>query len=326
MKKQFVAELKSGDTVSDIFILSEKNLAAKKDGNSYMHLTISDKTGDIRGVVWENVDQIASAVDSGDVVHIEGSISEYRGALQIVVRKMETYADEIIDPGVFLPSTQRDIEEMFERLLMMIDTIEKDYIKSLFKVFWGDADFVSRFKDAPAGKKMHHAYIGGLLEHTLSMATLADKISGHYTGVDRDLLIAGAVLHDIGKIHEYSYRLHIDYSDKGRMLSHIAIGLEMLNEKLNAIDDFPEEDAMLLKHMLISHHGAREFGSLEPPKTIEAVLLNYIDEIDAKVNGIREFIHSEETGERWTSYHRVLNRHFYIGPDREGQTGNGNSE
>lgn len=320
MKKQFVADLTPGDLVSDVFILSEKNLATKKDGNSYLHVSFSDKTGEIKGVVWDNVEQITQSSHAGDVVFVEGNTSEYKGILQLVVRSMETCSEETTDPEDFLPTTKRDIEEMFERLLMICDSVEKAYMKDLFKVFWDDRDFVIKFKKAPAAKKMHHAYIGGLLEHTLSMASLVDKVAGHYRGIDRDLLIAGAIFHDIGKIAEYTYRFQIDYSDKGRLLSHIAIGLEMLNEKLDIIDNFPDEQAMLLKHLIVSHHGAREFGSLEPPKTIEAVLLNYIDEIDAKVNGIRDFMDKEDIGETWTSYHRLLERHFYIGQGAEKDT------
>ena len=162
---------------------------------------------------------------------------------------------------------------------------------------------------------MHHAYIGGLLEHTLSMALLVERIAGHYSGIDLELLLAGAIFHDIGKIHEFDYQLSIDYSDEGRLLSHIIIGIQMVDEKLKQVDQFPLEKERLLKHMIISHHGTREFGSPEPPKTLEAVLLNYIDEIDSKVNGIREFMASEEPGAGWTSYHKIFGRHFYKGKE-----------
>ena len=187
------------------------------------------------------------------------------------------------------------------------------YIKNLIEAFWNDEVFVQKFKTAPAAKKMHHAYIGGLLEHTLSMVSLADKIAGHYSGVDRDLLLAGTILHDIGKTREYEYEISIDYSDEGRLINHIVIGIEMIDEKLSGIEEFPEEKMLLLKHMIVSHHGAREFGSPEPPKTIEAVILNYIDEIDSKVKGIRDFMANEDPNETWTSFHRLLERHFYKG-------------
>ena len=151
------------------------------------------------------------------------------------------------------------------------------------------------------------------MEHTLSMALLVERIAGHYNGVDLDLLLAGVVLHDIGKIREFDYKFNIDYSDEGRLLSHIVIGLQMVDGKLNGIENFPDKKAFLLKHLIISHHGTRDFGSPEPPKTLEAVLLNYIDEIDSKVNGIRDFMAAEDPNADWTSYHKILGRYFYKG-------------
>ena len=313
MKNQFISEIKVGDFVDDIFVLSEKILAQKRDGNNFLNVTLSDKTGTIKGVVWDNVDQISAGVASGDFVHIKGNVNEYRGAFQLVIKKMEACSVEVVDPSDFLPTTRRDIGSMFERLLKLTASIETAYLKKLIETFWNDKEFVSKFKTAPAAKKMHHAYIGGLLEHTLSMASLADKIAGHYSGVNRDLLLAGAVLHDIGKIKEYEYEFSIDYSDEGRLLSHIVMGIEMIDEKLPEIEDFPKDQMFLLKHMIVSHHGTREFGSPEPPKTIEAVILNYLDEIDSKVKGIRDFISTEDPNETWTSFHRVLGRHFYKG-------------
>ena len=313
MKNQFISEIKVGDFVDDIFVLSEKILAQKRDGNNFLNVTLSDKTGTIKGVVWDNVDQISAGVASGDFVHIKGNVNEYRGAFQLVIKKMEACSVEVVDPSDFLPTTRRDIGSMFERLLKLTASIETAHLKKLIDTFWNDKEFVSKFKTAPAAKKMHHAYIGGLLEHTLSMASLADKIAGHYSGVNRDLLLAGAVLHDIGKIKEYEYEFSIDYSDEGRLLSHIVMGIEMIDEKLPEIEDFPKDQMFLLKHMIVSHHGTREFGSPEPPKTIEAVILNYLDEIDSKVKGIRDFISTEDPNETWTSFHRVLGRHFYKG-------------
>ena len=313
MKNQFINEINAGDFVDDIFVLSEKILSQKKDGNNYLNVTLTDKTGTIKGVVWDNVDQISGGVSSGDFVHIRGNVNEYRGAFQLVIKNMEASSVDMVDPSDFLPATRLDVNSMFKRLLKITASMETTYIKNLIEAFWNDEEFVQKFKTAPAAKKMHHAYIGGLLEHTLSMASLADKIAGHYSGVDRDLLIAGAILHDIGKTREFEYEISIDYSDEGRLINHIVIGIEMIDEKLSEIEGFPEEKKLLLKHMIVSHHGAREFGSPEPPKTIEAVILNYIDEIDSKVKGIREFMANEDPNETWTSFHRLLERHFYKG-------------
>jgi len=313
MKKRFIADIKAGDRVDDVFVLAEKAMSQKRDGNNFLNVIISDKTGDLKGVVWDNVDQIAAAVTSGDFVSIRGTVSEYRGTLQLVVKGMDRCSRDAVDPKDFLPATPRDIEGMFQRLVKITASLTTPYLKALFDAFWKDEEFVRKFKTAPAAKKMHHAYIGGLLEHTLSMTSLADKVAGHYSGIDRDLLVAGAVLHDIGKTDEFEYQFKIDYTDEGRLLNHIVIGLKMVDDKLSEIEDVPEDRIFLLKHMLVSHHGTREFGSPEPPKTIEAVLLNYIDEIDSKVNGIRDFMASEDPNETWTSYHRLLERHFYMG-------------
>ncbi|MFC1816148.1 3'-5' exoribonuclease YhaM family protein [Thermodesulfobacteriota bacterium] len=321
MKKQFVSELKAGDAVNDIFVLLEKSLAQKKDGNNFLNVVLADKTGNIKAVLWDNLDQIAAAgISSGDFVHILGNVNEYRGDRQLVVKNMAGCSAESVNPTDFIASTSHNVENMFERLVNLTGSIKTDYIKALIQIFWNDAEFVRKFKTAPAAKKMHHAYIGGLLEHTLSMALLVDGIAGHYSGIDMDLLYAGVILHDIGKIREFEYNQRIDYTDEGRLLSHIVIGLQMLDAKLREIENFPAEKAVLLKHLIVSHHGTREFGSPELPKTIEAVLLNYIDEIDSKVNGIRNFMSSEDPAESWTSYHRLLGRQFYTGKGKEEDT------
>lgn len=313
MKKQFIQELKSGDTVDDLFVLSDKNLSQKRDGGQFYNITLTDKTGNIKGVIWDRVEFVTENIKSGDFVQVGGQVSEYRGHLQLIVREIKPRSVGSVDPSDFLPATDRDIDKMYLRLLDITASIENKFLKKLFDLFWQDTDISTRFKNAPAAKKMHHAYIGGLLEHTLSMAILMDRIVGHYKGIDRDLLLSGIILHDMGKIREFEYKTKIDYSDEGRLVSHIVIGVRMLDEKIERLDGFPTDLAMQLRHMIISHHGTREFGSPEPPKTIEAVLLNYIDEIDSKINGIREFMASEDPNENWTSYHRLLGRHFYKG-------------
>ncbi len=313
MKRQFVEKLKAGEAVDDVFVLAEKALYQKRDGNPYLNATFSDRSGSIKGVLWDRVEEIAPTVAAGDFVAVKGSVGEYKGSLQLVAKSIRPCPAESISPADFLPTGQRDPEKMFERLSQLTQSLETPWLKALVAAFWQDADFLRRFKTAPAAKNMHHAYIGGLLEHSLSMALLADKIAQHYSGVDRDLLLVGAIFHDIGKIREFDYQVAIDYSDEGRLLSHIVIGLEIVAAKIRQVPDFPVEQANLLKHMIVSHHGARELGSPEPPKTIEAVLLNYIDEMDSKINGIRDFINSDTSQATWTAYHRLLGRHFYTG-------------
>jgi len=312
-KKTFICNIAAGDAVSDIFVLAEKSMAHKRDGNPFLNVTLADKSGQIKGVVWDNVTHLAACANAGDFVRVDAAAGEFRGMLQLVVKSMSAVPAAAVNPEDFLPASTRNVEKMFDRLKSLTDTIASENLRLLMDAFWDDAVLVRLFKRAPAAKKMHHAYLGGLLEHTLSMSMLADKVAGHYGGVDRDLLIVGAVLHDIGKIRELTYEVNIDYTDEGRLLSHIAIGLEIVNAKIQSLPGFPAEQAALIKHMIVSHHGAREYGSPEPPKTIEAVLLNYIDEIDSRVNGIREFMAADDPDAAWTSYHRLLERHFFRG-------------
>jgi 3'-5' exoribonuclease len=312
-KKKFISDISAGDSVSDVFALAEKSMAHKRDGNPFLNVVLADNSGRIKGVVWDNVAQIASAANQGDFVRVTAQAGEYRGMIQLVVKSISSVPAADVAPEDFLPASTRDADKMFERLKSLTDSIASPGLRSLIEACWEDADLVRRFKRAPAAKKMHHAYLGGLIEHTLSMATLADKVAGHYAGVDRDLLIVGAVLHDMGKIRELAYDMTIDYTDEGRLLSHIAIGLEIVQEKIQSLAEFSPEQAALVKHMIVSHHGAREYGSPEPPKTIEAVLLNYIDEIDSRVNAIRGLMADDDPDATWTAYHRLLERQFYKG-------------
>jgi 3'-5' exoribonuclease len=313
MKKRFISELQPGEAVDDLFVLAEKAVLQKKDGDNYLNLVFSDRTGRMRGVVWDQVDRIQRLFNTGDVARVKATVGEYRGALQLIVKDMAVVETASIDYADFITASERNIEALLERVIALTESFTDSHLQELLRAFWRDDDFVRQFKAAPAAKMMHHAYLGGLLEHTLSMAVLADRIAGHYTGVNRDLLVTGALLHDIGKIKEFRYDSVIDYSDEGRMLNHITLGVQLLEEKIRALPDFPAEKALLLKHMVISHHGSRDLGSPEPPKTIEAVLLNYIDEIDSKIHGIRDFMNRENSEAPWTAYHRLLERHFYRG-------------
>jgi 3'-5' exoribonuclease len=314
MTKRFVEELVAGSAIDEVFLLARRNRAHKKDGNPFLNVTLADRSGQINGVVWDQVERIAAAAAEGDFVHVRAQVGEYRGDLQLVVKDMVRVPEAQVDAGDFLAATTRDVAKMFDRLKEMTGRMQTPHLRALFEAFWNDDAFVAAYTRAPAAKQMHHAYIGGLLEHTLSMAVLSELIAGHYSGVDRDLLLAGVILHDVGKIRELEYTRRIDYTDEGRLLSHIVIGLSLLDQKLEQVPDFPDIQAQLLKHMIISHHGARAFGSPEPPKTIEAVLLNYIDEMDSRVNSIREYVAQDSSDGSWTPYHRLLERHFYKGP------------
>jgi 3'-5' exoribonuclease len=272
-----------------------------------------DRSGNIKAVAWDSVQAISKGFAAGDYVRVKGNAVEYRETLQLVLQRLERPDPAEINARDFLPATERDTDHMLDRLIQISQTVENQHLSRLLAAFFNDKAFVDRFKAAPAAKKMHHAYLGGLLEHTLSIARLIEAIAGHYKGIDRDLLLTGGILHDIGKIYEFSYETHIDYSDAGRLLNHIVIGVEMLETKIATLNNFPEDLALVLKHMIVSHHGTRDFGSPEPPKTLEAIILYYLDELDAKVTGVRSFMEAEDPEATWTPYHRVFERFFYRG-------------
>jgi 3'-5' exoribonuclease len=315
VKEIFVNLLTAGASVDDIFVAEKRQLSHKKDGDAYLTMTLSDKSGNIRAVLWDNVSKAQEAFSEGDYVRVQGKVQQYREALQLVVRKIERVDGGDIDARDFLPSTTRDTEKMLARLMQAGRDVQDRNLAGLLDAFFSDEAFMELFKTAPAAKKMHHAYLGGLLEHTLSIVRLVENIALHYKGINKDLLVAGGILHDVGKVHEFSYETAIDYSDAGRLLGHITIGIEMVEEKLATLKDFPPDLALLLKHMILSHHGFREQGSPEPPKTLEALILYYADDLDAKVTGIRSFMDAQDPGATWSAYHRILERFFYLGKD-----------
>jgi 3'-5' exoribonuclease len=316
VKATFINLYKTGQAVEDIFVARKKQLAHKKDGDAYLTMMLVDRTGSIRAVLWDNVSQMNETFSEGDYVKVRGKVQQYREALQLVIHKIEKADLRLVDARDFLPSTPHDTSRMMNRLVQAINGIHDKDLAGLLEAFFSDESFMERFRTAPAAKNMHHAYLGGLLEHTLSVVRLLEGISNHYKGINKDLLITGGILHDIGKIHEFSYETYIDYSDQGRLLGHIAIGVELVKERLAGLPGFPEDLALLLKHMILSHHGSRELGSPEPPKTLEAIILYYVDDLDAKVTGIRDFMDNQDPGATWTPYHKILERFFYRGEER----------
>ena len=320
-KKTFVADLAAGDSIQEIFAVSSLTTARKKDGGEFLKLVLSDRTGNINAVAWDNVAQINAAAAAGNFVEATGLVSEYQKSLQFTVKTMAPADPARLDPTDFLPVTAKDVNAMFRRLLRITEELSSADLKALLNLFWNDDIFVEeQFKKAPAAKLMHHAYLGGLIEHTLSVVELALLVSRHYGELlDRDLLIAGAMLHDIGKTREFLYDWAIDYSDEGRLLNHIVCGILMLEERVAQLPLFPGDTALQLKHLIASHHGNREFGSPEPPKTLEALILNHIDEIDAKTVGIHAFMSEQPPGQTWTPYHRPMDRFFYIGRKKKNE-------
>jgi 3'-5' exoribonuclease len=233
--------------------------------------------------------------------------------MQLVISELRKMPEEDVDLGDFLPETDRDINIMVDELHALIATVSNSWLKSLLDVFFRDPALMALYRVAPAAKGMHHVYLGGLLEHSLAVASLVDAIVPLYNGLNRDLLVTGALLHDVGKVREMLFSRAFDYSDEGKLIGHITIGVEMIHERTCLIPGFPPELAMQLKHLILSHHGQYEYGSPKRPKTVEATVLNYLDDLDSKINGIRTHIRKEgEMQGNWTSYHRLYDRYFYI--------------
>jgi 3'-5' exoribonuclease len=310
--KMFVSEIRDRSQVDSVFLVKEKITAMAKNGKPYLTLRLMDKSGEVDAKIWDNVDAIAATFDKDDFIAIRSKATVYLGKMQLVVSELRRVPDEEVTLANFLPEAERAIAEMERELSDLVATLGDRHLKQLLTAFFDDPSFMAGYRTAPAAKGMHHVYLGGLLEHSLAVARLVDRIVPLYADLNRDLLIAGALLHDVGKVREMAYLRSFDYTDEGKLIGHITIGVEMIHEKVVAMDGFPPQLAMLLKHLVLSHHGQYEFGSPKRPKTVEATILNYLDDLDSKINGIRTHIRKEtESGSAWTSYHRLYDRYFY---------------
>jgi len=312
MPKSFVSELKKGQVLESIFLVKEKMLAKTKTGNPYLSLRLADRSGEVEGRVWENALDGSTLFEKDDFVKVQGEVDEFQGTLQLRILRLRKCRDEEIVVEDFLPKTFGDTEKMFVDLQGIASTVRHPFLRRLLEAFFADEGFVKKFKMAPAAKAMHHVYLGGLLEHTLAVANLLLLIGPLYRGINLDYLLTGGILHDIGKIDELAYDRTIDYTDSGRLLGHITLTVEMIDEKIRNIQGFPEVDAMQVKHMVLSHHGEYAFGSPKRPKTLEALLLHHLDDLDAKVNSFLAWIEKEkDDSSRWTSFHRLLDRFIF---------------
>lgn len=312
MSKMFVSNIKDRCQVDSVFLVKDKITAMAKNGKPYLTLRLMDKTGDVEAKVWDNIDQIALTFDKDDFIAVRSKATVYLGKMQLVISELKRVPDEEVALADFLPETERNIQEMEDELRALVASLAEPHLRCLMNAFIDDPAFLAVYRTAPAAKGMHHVYLGGLLEHSLAVARLIDSVVPLYSGINRDLLIVGALLHDVGKVREMSFTRSFDYTDEGKLIGHITIGVEMIQEKIAAIDGFSRELGMLLKHMLLSHHGQYEYGSPKRPKTLEATILNYLDDLDSKINGIRTHIRKEPDNlSRWTSYHRLYDRYFY---------------
>ncbi|RUM34572.1 MAG: metal-dependent phosphohydrolase [Desulfobulbus sp.] len=314
-KKVFIAELVEGQQVRDIFLVARKNLAETKAGKPYLALTLMDRTGEIEARIWENAAGFDDHAQVGNYVLTQGVAKSFREQLQLGVVFLEQIRRQDISPADFMPASRRDTAKMQAELSGYISSLQDLALKKLLqKIFSGET--LALFSTAPAAKKMHHAYIGGLLEHTLSVTGLADKLALHYPELDRDILLAGALLHDLAKIKEFSFASPpFDYTDQGRLLGHLVLGVDMVRQAAKGIKALSGKQLDQVCHLILSHHGRHDFGAPVLPMTQEALLLHHVDDIDAKMNytdQLREKI--EEPGHHWSEYQRPLERFLFLQP------------
>ncbi|NMA83669.1 MAG: HD domain-containing protein [Epulopiscium sp.] len=307
---RYIIDLREGDNIAEHYLCKQKQILKSRAGKSYISLKLQDKTGIIDGKVWDLGDGIHEFSDY-DFIKVDATVLLYQGEPQLNIRRIRKSSEGEYDPKDYIPSTQKDINQMYEQLLAYIPTIENPYIKKLIESFLvEDEKFIKQFKYHSAAKNIHHSYMGGLLEHTLAVVEICDFLSTRYEGVNRDIVIATAIFHDIGKIQELSQFPENDYTDDGQLIGHLIMGMEMVSRKIETISGFPSTLASLIKHSLLSHHGELEYGSPKRPKTIEAFILHAADNTDAKIKIIEEAISNEAKEDNWIGYQKLFNRNL----------------
>jgi 3'-5' exoribonuclease len=309
--KTYVRDLQPNQIVRSAFLVHHKDVRQKKTGEPFLSLTIGDKSGDIDAKMWDNVGEVVDIFGVGDFVRVKGVMSLYNGRPQFTIHSLDRVDEREIDLSDFFAASARDPEEMFRELTGIIEGMSNPHLKALLRAFFADDSIRNRYKKAPSAKQIHHAFLGGLLEHVLSLCTLCRLVGPHYPNVDLDLLLTGAILHDIGKIDELTYDRALGYSDVGQLLGHISIGIRYLHDKLREVPDFPPALAVLVEHLILSHHGKLEFGSPKVPAFPEALLFSYLDDLDSKMECMRAQLERDEKTEgNFSAYNYAMERVF----------------
>jgi 3'-5' exoribonuclease len=310
MKQLFVSDLTSEQNITTFLLVCEKEVRSTKEGKPYLRLELGDKTGTIESRMWDQIEAVAREVDREDIVKVQGRVEIYRGKPQFSVQQMRKAKPDEIDIADFLPSTKEDVEQLYKRLLAEAESIQNPWLKNLTTSILNDPKVAPRFKRAPAAKVMHHAYLGGLLEHVVGLCGLAHQISEHYPELDLDLLLTACMLHDVGKLEELCYDRAIAYTTEGQLLGHIVMEIETVTKAMDAIEGFPAPLKTVVQHMLISHHGQYEFGSPKLPMIREALVFHYMDDLDSKLAAARAALAMESGDEMWSVYSGALQRKF----------------
>jgi 3'-5' exoribonuclease len=319
MSRRYIEQLTDGETIEEVYLVVDKQLRANRNGNLYLQLDVRDRTGSMNARLWNAGEHLFRSFEVGDFLLVKGKVQLFQGALQMILTHLDKVETEKVDLTDFLPHTEKDISELLNRLRGTLLKLGNPHLRALAECFFMDDAFVRGFCRAPAGVRMHHAYVGGLLEHVVALLDAGDRLAGLYPELDRDLLLMGIFLHDVGKVRELSYDRAFAYSDEGQLIGHLVIGVEMLNEKVARAHEltgepFPKELLLRLKHMIVSHHGNYEFGSPKLPMTPEAIALHQLDNFDAKVHIFTRNIREDRNqASNWTPFDQGLQRRLFKG-------------
>ncbi|MBA4391127.1 MAG: hypothetical protein C0399_09330 [Syntrophus sp. (in: bacteria)] len=316
-KKIFIKDITTEQAIiNDYFVVVKKGTYTTKTNSKYMNISLRDNTGVIEGKVWERVDELNGLFDKNDIVFVKARARLYQEKLQLNVTDIQRVDEEMPFEQIrqFFPASEVDGDALKEEYFRMVEELKNPSIRALFAVLNTKKDLLEKFFFYPASIGVHHMYIGGLLEHSLSVARMAKHTAG-VVGGNPDIITAGSLLHDIGKIEELDVKKGFKYTDRGRLLGHITLGVMLLDELLGEVNDFPAHIADVLSHIIVSHHGVEEWGSPKKPMFTEALVVHYLDNLDAKVMGVKEYMKENMEDEQWSGYHRLYESKFYKIPE-----------
>jgi 3'-5' exoribonuclease len=325
MSRRYVQQLTDGDPLDDVYLVTEKQLRANRQGNTYLQVELRDRTGSISARLWNVGEPMFRTFEEGDFLRCKGKVQLYQGSLQVILNQIERVTNNQVELADFLPQTDKDVNRLLERLRGFLMGLANPHLRALAECFLMDDTFLAAFCRAPAGVRNHHAYLGGLLEHVVTLLDAAERILPLYPELDRDLLLMGIFVHDIGKVRELSFERVFGYTTEGQLIGHIVIGVEILTEKAAKTREltgeaFPRDLLHCLKHLIVSHHGSYEFGSPRLPMTPEAIALHHLDNLDAKVHSFTRDIREDRgSGSAWTPYNPALQRRLYKGMAQAGE-------